>query len=162
MLATGYEDDRYPVKIYSSTKELAAAMTMVNGTTLYVMETGHSMPTERPDFFSKRILDFLFVNPAPPFPYFLSRSCQLLTRPTSEEQLFLLARNVPGFSRARRLASPVVTPPARSNSTNRRAADAVSRAASPYRSSSIQSWNTTGQSRTERRRPFGGEIFLRD
>ena len=72
LLATGYEDDDYPVKIYSWTKELADAMTMVNGTTLFVMETGHSIPTERPDFFSKRILDFLFKNPAPPFPYFLT------------------------------------------------------------------------------------------
>jgi pimeloyl-ACP methyl ester carboxylesterase len=72
LLAAGVEDNMDPVRIYSETRELAALMTMVTGTTLYVRETGHSIDTERPKFFSKRILDFLFVNPSPPFPYFLT------------------------------------------------------------------------------------------
>jgi hypothetical protein len=39
-------------------------MTMVDGTTLFVTNTGHSIPTERPIFFAGRILDFLYPTPA--------------------------------------------------------------------------------------------------
>lgn len=71
LLATAPDDDHFPEGLYTATNALARAMTMVNGTTLYVTETGHSIPTERPNFFANRILDFLFLNPSPPFPHFL-------------------------------------------------------------------------------------------
>jgi pimeloyl-ACP methyl ester carboxylesterase len=63
LLATGSDDDHKPEKIYSCTKGLASAMTMVNGTTLFLKNTGHAIPTERPIFFANRVLEFLFVTP---------------------------------------------------------------------------------------------------
>ena len=53
-----------PEKIFRNTKALANAMTMVQGTTLFVKNTGHSIPTERPVFFAGQILDFLYRAPA--------------------------------------------------------------------------------------------------
>lgn len=64
LLATARDDDRYPVKIFSATQELAHEMTMVEGTTLFVENTGHSIPTERSVFFAGQILDFLYSAPA--------------------------------------------------------------------------------------------------
>jgi hypothetical protein len=66
LLATGYDDDIAPERIFRETRALANAMTMVNGTTLFLKNTGHSIHTERPIFFAKRILEFLFVNPPTP------------------------------------------------------------------------------------------------
>jgi hypothetical protein len=60
LLAMSLDDDRMPEKIFSNTKALANEMTMVQGTTLLVEHTGHSIPTERPVFFAGQILDFLF------------------------------------------------------------------------------------------------------
>jgi len=64
LLATAHDDDEMPEKIFSNTKALADAMTMVDGTTLFVKDTGHSIPTERPVFFAGQILDFLYQTPA--------------------------------------------------------------------------------------------------
>jgi pimeloyl-ACP methyl ester carboxylesterase len=63
LLAMGHNDDRMPEKIFSMTMALAREMTMVQGTTLFVENTGHSIPTERPIFFANCILEFLFVTP---------------------------------------------------------------------------------------------------
>ena len=41
-------------------------MTMVDGSTLFLKKTGHSIPTERPIFFAGKILEFLFKNPPSP------------------------------------------------------------------------------------------------
>lgn len=62
LLAMAHDDDEMPEKIFSNTQVLANAMTMVQGTTLFVKDTGHSIPTERPIFFAGKVLDFL--NPA--------------------------------------------------------------------------------------------------
>ena len=59
-----HDDDEMPEKIFSNTQVLADAMTMVEGTTLFVKDTGHSIPTERPVFFAGQILDFLYRAPA--------------------------------------------------------------------------------------------------
>ena len=64
LLATAHDDDEMPEKIFSNTKALADEMTMVEGTTLFVKDTGHSIPTERPIFFAGQILDFLYPDPA--------------------------------------------------------------------------------------------------
>lgn len=71
LLATGYDDDLFPERIFSATRELAQAMTMVNGTALFLEGTGHAMHAEKPAFVSSQILKFLFETPPPPFPYFL-------------------------------------------------------------------------------------------
>jgi pimeloyl-ACP methyl ester carboxylesterase len=63
LLATGDQDNRKPMEIYRWVSELANAMTMVDGTTLFLKDTGHAIPTERPVFFAERILEFLFVTP---------------------------------------------------------------------------------------------------
>jgi pimeloyl-ACP methyl ester carboxylesterase len=63
LLATALDDDEMPEKIFSNTQVLANAMTMVEGTTLFVEHTGHSIPTERPVFFASQILDFLYRTP---------------------------------------------------------------------------------------------------
>jgi pimeloyl-ACP methyl ester carboxylesterase len=60
LLAMAHDDDEMPEKIFSNTQVLADAMTMVEGTTLFVKHTGHSIPTERPVFFAGEILDFLY------------------------------------------------------------------------------------------------------
>lgn len=64
LLATGYDDDLPPERIYRETAALSRAMTMVDGTTLFLKDTGHAIPTERPMFFANRILEFLFVTPS--------------------------------------------------------------------------------------------------
>jgi pimeloyl-ACP methyl ester carboxylesterase len=64
LLAIAHDDDEMPEKIFSNTKVLADAMTAVEGTTLFVRDTGHSIPTERPIFFAGEILDFLYPTPA--------------------------------------------------------------------------------------------------
>jgi pimeloyl-ACP methyl ester carboxylesterase len=64
LLAGGHNDDEMPEKIFSMTQALANEMTMVDGTTLWVRATGHSIPTERPVFFAGQILDFLYRTPA--------------------------------------------------------------------------------------------------
>jgi pimeloyl-ACP methyl ester carboxylesterase len=64
LLAMAHDDDEMPEKIFSNTQALADAMTMVQGTTLFVRDTGHSIPTERPVFFAGEILDFLYQAPA--------------------------------------------------------------------------------------------------
>lgn len=71
LLASGYDDDKPPVALFSNTKNLAQAMTMVNGSAIFVKDTGHSIHIEKPAFFAGQILDFLFASPAPPFPAFL-------------------------------------------------------------------------------------------
>jgi hypothetical protein len=44
-------------------------MTMVEGETLWLTQTGHSIQSERPAFFAGRVLTFLFAGkPAPPLP----------------------------------------------------------------------------------------------
>ena len=63
LLAMAHDDDEMPEKIFSKTQVLADAMTMVDGTTLFVKDTGHSIPTERPVFFAGQILDFLYRDP---------------------------------------------------------------------------------------------------
>ena len=63
LLAMAHDDDEMPEKIFTNTRLLANEMTMVQGTTLFVKDTGHSIPTERPIFFANRILEFLFVTP---------------------------------------------------------------------------------------------------
>lgn len=60
LLAMAHDDDEMPEKIFSNTKVLANEMTMVDGTTLFVEATGHSIPTERPVFFAGQLLDFLY------------------------------------------------------------------------------------------------------
>jgi len=65
LLATGSDDDIKPEWIYRETEALAKAMTMVNGTTLFLKDTGHAIAAERPIFFANRILEFLFVTPPP-------------------------------------------------------------------------------------------------
>ena len=64
LLAGGHNDDEMPEKIFSMTQALANEMTMVQGSTLFVRDTGHSIPTERPLFFAGQILDFLYRTPA--------------------------------------------------------------------------------------------------
>jgi pimeloyl-ACP methyl ester carboxylesterase len=71
LLAAGYDDDFNPEKLFTETRGLAEAMTMVNGTAFFVKDTGHSIHAEKPAFFARRILDFLFATPPPPFPAFL-------------------------------------------------------------------------------------------
>lgn len=71
LLAAGYDDDSRHVKIFTNTRNLARAMTMVEGEAFFLEATGHSIHTEKPAFFASRILDFLFVKPPPPFPAFL-------------------------------------------------------------------------------------------
>jgi pimeloyl-ACP methyl ester carboxylesterase len=64
LLAMAHDDDEMPEKIFSNTQALANEMTIVQGTTLFVKNTGHSIPTERPIFFAGQILDFLPSGPA--------------------------------------------------------------------------------------------------
>ena len=64
LLVMAHDDDRYPERIFLHTEALANEMTMVQGTTLFVKNTGHSIPTERPVFFAGQILDFLYRAPA--------------------------------------------------------------------------------------------------
>jgi hypothetical protein len=64
LLAMAHNDDEMPEKIFSMTQALANEMTMVQGTTLFVKDTGHSIPTERPVFFARQIVDFLYRAPA--------------------------------------------------------------------------------------------------
>jgi pimeloyl-ACP methyl ester carboxylesterase len=66
LLATGHDDDNPPEMIFLETSALANAMTMVNGTTLFLKGTGHAITTERPIFFAGQILEFLFMNPPKP------------------------------------------------------------------------------------------------
>lgn len=66
LLATGYDDDIAPERLFRETEALAHAMTMVEGSTLFLKHTGHAIPTERPIFFAGRILEFLFQTPPPP------------------------------------------------------------------------------------------------
>jgi pimeloyl-ACP methyl ester carboxylesterase len=71
LLAAGYDDDTCPEKLFSETRELARAMTMVSGSAFFVESTGHSIHAEKPAFFADRLLTFLFDSPPPPFPAFL-------------------------------------------------------------------------------------------
>lgn len=71
LLAAGTDDNINPEKLYDNTLELGALMTMVNGSTLFLENTGHSIHVERPNYFSDRVIQFLFESPPPPFPYFL-------------------------------------------------------------------------------------------
>ena len=66
LLATGYDDDLPPERLFRETEALAKAMTMVDGTAMFLKHTGHAMPTERPIFFASLILGFLFERPPPP------------------------------------------------------------------------------------------------
>jgi pimeloyl-ACP methyl ester carboxylesterase len=74
LFATGYNDNNSPVWLFTEARQLARAMTMVEGTGLMVAATGHSIDTEKPAFFAGRILDFLYEAPVPPFPFFLNPS----------------------------------------------------------------------------------------
>ena len=75
-LAAGYDDSFEPEFLFSETRALAAAMTMVEGQALFIRDTGHSIDVEKPAFFADRILTFLFASPPPPFPAFLVPASQ--------------------------------------------------------------------------------------
>ena len=66
LLATGFDDDLPPERLFRETEALAGAMTMVEGTALFLKHTGHAIPTERPIYFARLILAFLFERPPPP------------------------------------------------------------------------------------------------
>jgi pimeloyl-ACP methyl ester carboxylesterase len=70
-LAAGYDDNFEPELLFSETKALAGAMTMIAGQALLIRDTGHSIHVEKPGFFADRILTFLYAVPPPPFPAFL-------------------------------------------------------------------------------------------
>lgn len=74
LLATGADDNNFPESLYDNTRQLSNSMTMVDGTTLFLENTGHSIHAERPMFFADRIIQFLFESPPPPFPFFLITS----------------------------------------------------------------------------------------
>ena len=59
LLAAGAEDDYNQVRNYSETMRVAPMMGATPGTTLFLLQTGHSIHDERPRFFAKHIVDFL-------------------------------------------------------------------------------------------------------
>ena len=59
LLAAGEEDDRRWVKIYNGTAKLGEAMTGTPGRLLLLRNTGHSIHTERPQYFASQIATFL-------------------------------------------------------------------------------------------------------
>jgi hypothetical protein len=71
LLAAGDGDDMGPERLFTETRALAGAMTMVRGSALFLEDTGHAMHAERPAFVTGHILEFLFATPPPPFPAFL-------------------------------------------------------------------------------------------
>jgi pimeloyl-ACP methyl ester carboxylesterase len=71
LLAGGYDDDFSPEHLVQETQGLAEAMTLLEGEAFFVEDTGHSIHAERPAFFAREILRFLFASPPPPFPTFL-------------------------------------------------------------------------------------------
>jgi pimeloyl-ACP methyl ester carboxylesterase len=71
LFASGYNDNNWPEYLFENARNLAQAMTMVNGQALFVMDTAHSIHVERPNWFASQILEFLYQSPPPPFPAFL-------------------------------------------------------------------------------------------
>jgi pimeloyl-ACP methyl ester carboxylesterase len=71
LLASGYNDNNWPEYLFENARDLARAMTMVNGQALFVKDTAHSIHVERPNWFASQILGFLYQSPPPPFPAFL-------------------------------------------------------------------------------------------
>ena len=59
LLAAGSHDDHVPDRLYSNTRRLAGMLENATGTTLWLERTGHSIHNERPDLFSRAIIDFL-------------------------------------------------------------------------------------------------------
>jgi pimeloyl-ACP methyl ester carboxylesterase len=68
LFASGYNDNNWPEYLFNNAKDLANAMTTVNGVALFVMDTAHSIHAERPKWFASQILEFLYQSPPPPFP----------------------------------------------------------------------------------------------
>ncbi len=69
LLLAGESDDTKPEHLYSSTEQMAEGMGAVDGTALFVADTGHSIHAERPRLLAGRILAFLYpptvtTNPA--------------------------------------------------------------------------------------------------
>ncbi|HEX3127576.1 MAG TPA: alpha/beta fold hydrolase [Thermoanaerobaculia bacterium] len=59
LLAAGEDDNYLGTKIYSNTKELGRAMGKAGGRVLRVLNTGHSIHIERPQYFAYEIVKFL-------------------------------------------------------------------------------------------------------
>ena len=68
LFASGYNDNNWPEYLFENARNLAQAMTMVNGQALFVRDTAHSIHVERPNWFASQILEFLYQSPPPPFP----------------------------------------------------------------------------------------------
>ena len=65
LLASGEEDDRAWVRIYNGTAKLGEAMTGTPGRLLLLRKTGHSIHTERPQYFASQIATFLHEDVSP-------------------------------------------------------------------------------------------------
>jgi len=65
LLVAGEEDDHEHVRIYDGTKKLGELMTQTPGRLLLLRETGHSIHTERPQYFASEIVNFLREDRAP-------------------------------------------------------------------------------------------------
>jgi len=63
MLAAGNQDDFENASIYTNTQKLAAAMAITPGTTLFILDTGHSIHNERPIYLANQIVQFLLTPP---------------------------------------------------------------------------------------------------
>lgn len=59
LLASGSKDDFFGVNIFTNTRILANLMVNTMGTTLFLLNTGHSIHNERPKELAKAILDFV-------------------------------------------------------------------------------------------------------
>jgi pimeloyl-ACP methyl ester carboxylesterase len=59
LLAAGSEDDDLFVKIFTNTRALARLMVNTQGTTLFLLNTGHSIHNERPGELAQAILNFV-------------------------------------------------------------------------------------------------------
>lgn len=59
LLATGEDDNYLGTKIYNNTRELGRAIGRAGGRVLRVLNTGHSIHIERPQYFANEIVKFL-------------------------------------------------------------------------------------------------------
>ncbi|HXN38703.1 MAG TPA: alpha/beta fold hydrolase [Solirubrobacteraceae bacterium] len=66
LLASGADDNYNFANIYTSTQVLARLMTATSGTTLFLLETGHSIHNERPKELATGILDLVTGTPLAP------------------------------------------------------------------------------------------------
>ncbi len=68
LLAAGAEDNHTGAHIYDRTRDMARFMRHTNGEALFLLDTGHSIHSERPAYFAREIVRFLNVRGCSPLP----------------------------------------------------------------------------------------------